>query len=156
MKRKSLIIPLVAALVLCMVAGALAAEEVATKANVVARDFSLSLDKDEIDFGDVEREEENIIAKDASDDPIELTASVESLDYEYSLSVTASALGDIPAANIVWSTDDGASWAATSPYVDSYKDKDYTFQFKIDAVPSDTTLGSKTGTITFDLSTVIP
>jgi len=147
MKHKGLITSLALALVLSLAVGALASEVVNTSAKVVPREMSLSLDKNQVDFGDVYRGEEDAVSED------KVTATVESLDYDYSLSLTASALGDIPAANIAWSTDGGDNWDDPGDaYTGDAGEEDYTFTFKITEVPDDAALGDKIGTITFDLA----
>ncbi len=152
MKRNGLIVAVVVALVLSLAAGAFASQVVATKAKVVPRPMSLAIDKTEVDFGDVERGQKNVISEDV------VTATVSSPDLSYSLTVEATALGDIPANKIECKVDDGVYGppGETTGDPTSTDEKEYAFVFQITEVPETAELGEKTGTITFDLSTVSP
>lgn len=152
MKRNGLIVAVVVALVLSLAAGAFASEVVATKANVVAREMSLAIDKTEVNFGDVVRGQKNVISEDV------VTATVSSPDLNYSLAVEATDLGDIPANKIECKVGDGVYGppGVTTGDPTGTDGKDYAFEFQITEVPETTALGEKTGTITFDLSSVLP
>jgi len=142
-----LIIAVAVALVLSLAAGAFAEEVVTTKANVVAREMSISIDINEVDFGDVERGAEDVVSEEV------VTATAISPDYDYTLTVEATDLGDIPADKIVCKVDEG-EFAALGSVNGSAGTKDHKFQFKITEVPEAADLGAKTGTITFDINTV--
>lgn len=146
MKRNGLIVAVAVALVLSLAAGAFAAD-VTTKANVVAREMSIAIDKSEVDFGDVERGAKDVVSGDV------VTATAVSPDYDYTLTVVATDLGDIPAANIVCKVGDD-DFAALEPIQGSAGTKDYAFEFKITEVPETAALGAKTGTITFGITTL--
>ena len=152
-RGKSLAISITVALIagLLMGGAVLAAQSATTKIRVEPRALTLGINPSEVDFGAAVRGE----TRPGND----IAVTVQS-DLDFNVTIKGTDIGDIDKSNLQYKLDTDTNWnnlSGTAAILitgsGSHQEQQYAVEFQLN-VPGNAPMGTQTGELTFDASTI--